>query len=112
MSPAPAGGGVIVVMNQAAVHALLSSELGPVGRDLTRRALRVEAAAKRVCPVDTGRLRSSITHALAQDGGDVIAMVGTNVEYALDVEFGTSKMRAQPYLRPALSAAGGISRSL
>jgi hypothetical protein len=28
--------------------------------------------------------------------------VGTNVEYAVYVEFGTSKMRAQPYLRPAV----------
>jgi hypothetical protein len=28
-------------------------------------------------------------------------VVGTNVEYAVYVEFGTSKMAAQPYLRPA-----------
>lgn len=28
-------------------------------------------------------------------------VVGTNVEYAVYVEFGTSRMEAQPYLRPA-----------
>jgi len=29
-------------------------------------------------------------------------IVGTSVEYAAFVEFGTSKMQAQPYLRPAV----------
>jgi len=32
---------------------------------------------------------------------DVVYVVGTDVEYAAFVEFGTSKMKAQPYLRPA-----------
>lgn len=32
---------------------------------------------------------------------DVVYVVGTNVEYAAYVEFGTSKMEAQPYLFPA-----------
>lgn len=32
-------------------------------------------------------------------------VVGTNVEYAPYVEFGTSKMSAQPYLRPAADKA-------
>jgi hypothetical protein len=31
--------------------------------------------------------------------------VGTNTEYAIYVEFGTSKMAAQPYLRPAAEQA-------
>lgn len=32
-------------------------------------------------------------------------VVGTNVEYSVYVEFGTYKMAAQPYLRPAVEAA-------
>lgn len=32
-------------------------------------------------------------------------VVGSDVEYAAYVEFGTSKMAAQPYLRPALEEA-------
>ena len=51
------------------------------------------------CPVDTGRLRNSITHEV--DMGDKSVVIGTNVEYAAFVELGTSKMRARPYLRPA-----------
>ena len=33
------------------------------------------------------------------------AYVGTNVEYAAYVEYGTKKMKAQPYMRTGLSAA-------
>lgn len=32
-------------------------------------------------------------------------VVGTNVEYSVYVEFGTSRMAAQPYLRPAVESA-------
>lgn len=32
-------------------------------------------------------------------------VVGTNVEYSVYVEFGTSRQAAQPYLRPAVESA-------
>lgn len=35
-------------------------------------------------------------------GDGVTYIVGTNAVYALYVEFGTSKMKAQPYIRPAV----------
>jgi HK97 gp10 family phage protein len=61
----------------------------------------IQAAAVRKAPVLTGTLRRSIhteTRAL-HDGAE--ARTGTNVEYAKYQEFGTSRMRARPYLRPA-----------
>lgn len=60
----------------------------------------VENDAKRLCPVDTGRLRASITHDF--DDKQFKALVGSNVHYAKYVEMGTIKMSPQPYLRPAL----------
>lgn len=60
--------------------------------------LTAEAYASEACPVDTGRLRASISH----DHDDNTMMVGTNVEYAPYVELGTKNMDAQPYLRPAI----------
>lgn len=60
-------------------------------------ALRVVRDAKLLVPVDTGILRSSITH----DVQGNIATVGTPVEYAPKVELGLGQ-RAQPYLQPAL----------
>lgn len=47
-----------------------------------------EGYAKRKTPVDTGRLRNSITYAV--DGDSVY--IGSNVEYAPFVELGTSRM--------------------
>ena len=51
--------------------------------------------------VDTGRLRGSITHGV--DNAEKVAYIGTNVEYAAYVEFGTSKMPARPYLKNAVN---------
>lgn len=62
----------------------------------------VVSVAKQNAPVDTGTLRDSIEGTVRTDGGDIILVVGSPVEYAVYVEFGTSKMEAQPYLRPAL----------
>ena len=59
-----------------------------------------EAYAKLLCPVDTGRLRNSLTHDVRKEQECVY--VGTNVEYAPYVEMGTSRSRAQPYLEPAV----------
>lgn len=63
-------------------------------------ALGIERDAKKNCPVDTGRLRGSISTDLSQINS-YEASVGTNVEYAVHVEYGTHKQSAKPYLRPA-----------
>ena len=97
--------GIRIRLDHRALDQLLESEDGPVGKMLARAAIKVDAAAKRLCPVDTGRLRSSITWTLGRDSLGLLAVVGTNVTYAMHVEFGTINMAAQPYLRPALAAA-------
>ena len=70
-------------------------------KDIEKAALTLEKNAKQNCPVDTGKLRASIT----TEVGNLEAEVGTNVAYALYVEFGTSKQKAQPFMRPALDKA-------
>lgn len=88
----------------------------------------VEGEAKLRCPVGIypegsgrvgGRLRGSITHAtqnevskvekpakqedaVSKPTGSLTVYIGTAVEYAPYVCFGTQKMSAQPFLRPAL----------
>ena len=61
-----------------------------VERGLTAAALIVESDAKLRAPVDTGNLRSSITHTVEGDR----ATVHTNVEYAPYMEYGTSRTAA------------------
>lgn len=74
---------------------IIEEELGLAVRDLT---LFVHAEAKQMCPVDTGNLRASITPVVESWAR---AYIGTNVEYAPYVEYGTRNMAAQPYLEPA-----------
>ena len=75
--------------------ALITEELGNAVRDLV---LLVEAEAKKLCPVDTGKLRASITPVIESWAA---GYVGTNTNYAPHVEYGTRKMDAQPFLEPA-----------
>lgn len=98
-----------IVFDQAGLHELFGSVDGPAGKFLKRVGVKVQRGAKRRAPVDTGRLRSSITEELSREGSDLVERVGTDVEYALHQEFGTSKMAAHPYLRPALDDAKGTT---
>lgn len=93
--------------DQRGLEQLFASPNGPAGKYLKRKAIQVQRGAKQRCPVDTGRLRASITEALGEDGRGLVARIGTNVEYARHVEFGTVRMRAKPFLRPALDAVKG-----
>ena len=59
--------------------------------------LTAETYAKKATPVDTGRLRNSISHTV--DGEAVY--IGSNVEYAPYVELGTSRAKAHHMLQKA-----------
>lgn len=73
---------------------------------LLRKGLKIEAEAKRLAPVDTGRLRSSITTELDETGSGIKVRVGTNVEYAPYIEFGTEPYTIKPDDAEALKWTG------
>lgn len=79
--------------------------------DLVKVGLQVQNKARSLCPVDTGRLRASILMTHGRDGSGFFVEVGTNVSYAAFVEFGTSRMKAQPFLLPAVALASGYLRA-
>lgn len=62
-------------------------------------AFNIEAVAKVYCPVDTGRLRNSISTRFTESG--LGAEISPHTDYAVFVEFGTRFMRPQPYMYPA-----------
>ena len=64
---------------------VLSAEQKAMNKALEIIGGKAESYAKKICPVDTGRLRNSITH---QQMDDHTEMIGTNVEYAPYVELG------------------------
>lgn len=81
-----------------------------MAKALEEIGLTAEGYAKKACPVDTGRLRNSITHAVAES--EKAVYIGTNVEYAPYVELGTSRQKAQPYLRPAAADHAATFRQI
>lgn len=72
-----------------------------LGRSLEAVGIQAESDAAKLCPVDTGRLRNSITHSILQD--EKVAVIGTNVEYARYVHNGTRRQKAQPFLTDAVA---------
>lgn len=66
---------------------------------LQKAALDVERNAKRLAPVDTGRLRSSIRNGRLKPG---TWFVSANVHYAVHQEFGTRSQAGTPFIRPAV----------
>ena len=96
------------------------------GREAALDAIgsKVAGYALALAPVDTGRLKNSITWAIKKTEGrtynyedddgnpysydvgtglqDDAVAVGTNVEYAIFQETGSSKTKAHPYLTPAV----------
>lgn len=56
-------------------------------RALEKIGMTAEKYAKRLCPVDTGNLRNSITHVV--DEQEPAAIIGSNNSYAAYVELGT-----------------------
>lgn len=67
--------------------------------------LNLERAPRRI---DTGRLRNSISHTHDED----TAYIGTNVEYAPYVEFGTVKMEPSMFLHRAVSENISVYKSI
>jgi len=59
---------------------------------INESALMIESGAKQLTPVDTGRLRASIQTFVGEDG--LSFDIGTKVNYAIYVEFGTGKYAA------------------
>jgi HK97 gp10 family phage protein len=84
----------------------LTAQLQAVGEQFTVEDLLKGAEvflthAQTLCPVDTGALRDS-GH-LVPETDDV--QIVFDAIYASYVEYGTWKMEAQPYLRPAMDEA-------
>lgn len=84
---------VRVTINQAALREFQRS--APIARDFNRRGLRVRNRAVQLCPVNKevgvsgGGLRSSIRLIPAIPGSEIVAYVGSSLDYAIHVHEGT-----------------------
>jgi len=71
-----------------------------VAEELDSTGVEMEGQAREIVPVRTGYLRSTIYHQVS----DLTLELGASADYAPFVEFGTSRMSAQPFIRPAFDA--------
>lgn len=81
---------------------------GKIRQALSQCARETAASARRAAPYGEGRdghLRDSIAYSLEQSGARYLAFVTADSPHARYVEMGTSRMAAQPYLRPAAKGA-------
>lgn len=104
-------------------------KIAAINKEVDRTAYGIDRRAKSDCPVNTGRLRSSLHVITSRKRGHMIlntetnqtesvglpftalpgeAYVGTTVEYAEDVETGRVKTRngRQPFFSPAVDIEG------
>ncbi len=72
-----------------------------VKRAVLRTAEAAFSAARKNCPVKTGRLKNSIT--VGMEGRT--AKIYTDVEYAAEVELGAGRKRPKPYLSKGIAEA-------
>ncbi len=76
---------------------------GRSGKTYRRRSITHQASAPGEFPkTDTGQLVASLYFRVAAD--KLSAFFGTKLLYGSFLEFGTSRMRARPWLRPTLKA--------
>jgi phage gpG-like protein len=68
----------------------------PMRRFFTKAAIAVQSGAKERAPVDTGRLRSSLTFQVDAAALPLWAKVGSNVSYAPFMEHGTGVLSENP----------------
>lgn len=72
---------------------------GAVSAVVKKTAMDIEADAKEDCPVSPGG--GTLKNSIKAKTEEFSATVSPNTDYAAYVEFGTYKMGAQPYMRPA-----------
>lgn len=95
-----------------AAFAKFPDQVGPFLRTASMKsALAIEGQAKTLSPVDTGRLRASISTSLGVLNKGITSIVQTNVKYAVFVHEGTARMKGRPFMEQAAEAKKGYIES-
>ena len=81
------------------IKRLSEAEMRESKKLLKSVAADIQRKAMRTVPVDTGNLKRSILVDVSDDGKE--ATVTATADYAAYVEYGTRKMTARPFMRPA-----------
>lgn len=103
---------VIIRLDTADLDAIKANLGYNTDQMLAMLAADVTAMAKAFAPVDTGALRASIEYKKISGklyevaDGVNYGIYADGVNYGIYQEYGTSRMRSQPFMTPAVEATG------
>ena len=92
---------VVAKLDTRVLDAIIAQHRQEAGVIVRGAAFSVEGESKVRAPVDTGALKNSLN---TSEVNDLNYRVSDGVEYGIYQELGTSKMRAQPFMVPAVEA--------
>lgn len=98
---------VDIVVKRVASDAEVAALIEPAMRKLLAA---MASRARRAVPKRTWALHDTIAHEVTREGAVVVGTLSAGsleVDYARHVELGTSRAKAQPYLRPAVLQSKG-----
>jgi HK97 gp10 family phage protein len=72
---------------------------------LNSAAASCETLAKELAPVDTGFMRDHIKQTIQAEEGSLQAVVESEADYSVYVEYGTVNQEAQPFFTPAFESS-------
>lgn len=99
--------GLDSLMEQLGATAAATIEAAASAMKLTTG--QVQATAKQVAPKRTGYMANNISvDSVKKTATSVTGTVNAKAAYSSFVEFGTYKMSAEPFMRPAVSAAQSL----
>lgn len=100
--------------NTARIRITRVADPGELGRQMEPKMQNLGEAMgarmQRIVPKRTWALHDTISADTVREGDRITTTIGAGsdeVDYALDVERGTSKASAQPYMRPAFAQTTG-----
>jgi HK97 gp10 family phage protein len=82
------------------LEAALAKIQDQISAGLEEAGKEIVIYAQQIVPVRTGFLRSTIGYEVA----DAQLIIRATANYAAYVEFGTRRMKSEPYIRPAIDA--------
>ena len=69
-----------------------------LAKGIKRAGQQVAGEARKRAPVNTGHLRRSIRARLKEENGETVSKIGTNVDYAIHVEYGHRTRGGKSYV--------------
>ena len=89
------------------MEALMDALPGACAAGLDEGLAGMLDGARRLCPVETGDLKTSLSARSEAVAGGAEGTVTAGAAHAVYVELGTSRMAARPFLLPACQAERG-----